>query len=294
MATIAILGIVVPLAVALVLLLVIAVGAGALGSLLGLGGGLVLVPAIVVLFGIDIHFAIAASLVSVIATSSGAATSRAEPGYVNLRLAMFLETATAAGGLAGALVAVTVLAARSDVLELAFVAVVGVAAVYMFVGRERDIRRGVPAHPLAVRLGLVGEIPRPFAGGNERYGVIHPWSGLGVSGLAGVASGLFGIGGGLIKVPAMNALMNVPMRVATATSTLMIGVTAAAGALVYLIVGDVGLLVAAPTALGTLAGSRWGARARDRIPVRQLKPLFAAVIVAAAVSLLAQALGVLP
>lgn len=287
-------GAAIPLLVAIGLLLLSAAAAGALGSLLGIGGGVVLVPVFVLVFGLDIHIVIAASLVSVIATSTGAASTEMEEGFTNLRLGMFLEVATSAGSLAGAIVAVTVLASRGQFLILAFVPVVLAAAVVMYLQRRTDVRPDLPADRLAAYLDLGGECPDPEHGGVIRYSATHTGTGLAVSGLAGVASGLLGLGGGLFKVPAMSAVMNVPIRVAGATSTFMIGVTAAAAALVYLVAGDVALLVAGPAAIGTILGSRGGAALRHRVSAPWLKQAFVVVLIVAAVSMLAQATGALP
>lgn len=283
-----------PLIAILLLLLAIAFAAGSLGALLGLGGGLILVPALVILFGIDVHLAIATSLVSVIATSSGAASSGAEVGYTNLRVAMFLETATSVGGLAGAVLAVTVLANQGNLLVAAFIPLVIGAAVYMF--RQRGaVGSGTGAvDPIAVRYHLEGSSPDSDARGERFYRARRTRSGLALSGVAGVASGLLGIGGGLFYVPGMNALMQLPIRVASATSTFMIGVTAAASALVYLFAGDVALLLTAPAAVGTVLGSRIGSTLRPHAPTPWLRLAFVVVLVAAALSLIARLWGVFP
>lgn len=294
MSDVLLLGTPVPLLVVVLLLFLVAVGAGSIGSFLGLGGGVVLVPILVLGFGLEIHLVIAASLVSVIATSTGAASMEVEEGFTNLRLGMFLEMATAAGGLGGALIAVTLLASRDQVLILAFVPVVLAAAALMYTQRSSDTRPGLPADRISRYLQLSGECPDPVHGGTQHYEATRSLAGLGLSGLAGLASGLLGIGGGLFKVPAMHAVMNVPIRVAAATSTLMIGVTAAAAALVYLVVGDVALLVAGPAAIGTVLGSRIGANLRHRASSRWLAEGFVLILIVAAASMLAQGVGWLP
>jgi uncharacterized protein len=275
-------------------LLLVSLAAGTLGALLGLGGGLILVPALVLLFGIDIHLAVAASLVSVVATSLGTASSQVASGQTDLRIGMFLETATAIGGLLGALVAVTLLAQHGNVIVFLFVPVVIFAAVLMLSRRSGDIRRSVPPDRLAQRLELSGSFR------DEKTGVIAPYpvtatgTGLVLAGVAGIGSGLLGLGGGLFFVPAMNSFMNVPMRVASATSMFMIGVTAAAGAIVYLYAGDVSPFLAAPVVLGVLAGSFIGIRIQPSTSVPRLKMLFVIVLLAAAFSMALQGLGVLP
>jgi uncharacterized membrane protein YfcA len=279
---------------ALLVLVVIAFAAGVVGAALGVGGGLFLVPALVLVFGLDIHIAIAASIVSVIATSSAAASNDVQSGLTNVRLGMFLETATALGGLAGAIVAVTVLADHSNVLVFAFVPVVLIAAVLMASSRDRDIVADPPFDALAQRLRLDGEYVGPVTGIRRRYQVTGTGLGLSFAGLAGVASGLLGIGGGTFKVPAMNTLMNVPLRVATATSTFMIGVTAASGALVYLFAGDVVLAIVAPVVLAVFFGTVLGRRYGHTAPVARLKVLFVGLLVIAALLMVARGVGALP
>jgi uncharacterized membrane protein YfcA len=279
---------------AFLVLLALAFAAGAIGAALGTGGGLFLVPGLVLLFGLDIHLAIAASLVSVIATSSAAAGNDVESGLTNVRLSMFLESGTAVGGVLGALVAVTVLASHSDVLAFAFVPVVLVAAVLMASSRDRDIVPNPTPDPVSRRLRLDGEYLAPETGARRAYRVTNAPLGLAFAGLAGLASGLLGLGGGIFKVPAMNALMNVPLRVASATSTFMIGVTAAAGAIVYLFAGDVVLAVVAPVVLAVFVGTVVGRRYAHRAPVGRLKVLFVGVLVVAAVLMVARGLGAVP
>ena len=280
-----------PPVVVLLVLVAVSILAGILGSLLGLGGGLVLVPALVLLFGVDVHLAIAASLVSVIATSCGTAASQVEEGLTDLRVGMFLEIATSIGGLAGALVAVTVLASHDQVLLLAFIPVILLAAVLMFRGRQSHIS----AHPLpdrwAERFRLHGSFYNERRGEWVSYQVTGTRNGLALAGLAGVGAGLLGIGGGIFNVPAMNAFMNVPIRVATATSTFMIGVTAAAGAMIYLFAGDVSLVIAAPVCVGVLVGTQVGIRYQWRTSSSLLKMVFVIVLLAAAILMGAQGLG---
>jgi uncharacterized protein len=277
----------------LFVLVVVAFAAGTVGAALGVGGGLFLVPGLVLLFGLDIHVAIAASIVSVIATSSAAASGDVQTGLTNVRLGMFLETGTAVGGLLGALVSVTVLASNSNVLVFAFVPVILLAAILMHNTRDRDTVPDPPPDPVARRLRLDGEYVGPVTGIRRTYRVTGTRPGLGFAFLAGIASGLLGIGGGIFKVPAMNAVMNVPLRVATATSTFMIGVTAAAGALVYLFAGDVVLAVAAPVILAVFFGTVLGRRYGHTAPVARLKNLFVALLVVAAALMVARAVGVL-
>jgi uncharacterized protein len=277
----------------LALLLIVSFAAGMVGSIMGVGGGLFLVPALILLFGVDVHVAVAASLVSVVATTTGAAPARLSKGMVNLRLGMFLETATVVGGLAGALISVTVLASHGNVLVLALIPVILLAAVLMAMGRPRGANAQRPPDPLAERLGLGGVYLDPATGEQEKYQVHGIGFGLGFASLAGIASGLLGIGGGIFKVPAMNAFMNVPFRVASATSTMMIGVTASAGALVYLFAGDVALTLVAPVALAVLSGSYLSTHLASTWPRMRLRYLFVGVLILAAVLLLLRGLGVI-
>jgi uncharacterized membrane protein YfcA len=281
-----------PSFLAILLVLLLACAAGAVGSLLGLGGGTFLVPGLVLLFGFDFHLAVAASLVSIVANSLGSSARAVEEGLTDLRIGMFLETATAVGGLAGALLAVTVLATRTDILTLAFIPAVLIAALLMFRTRTKDSDPTVVPDAIARRLHLGGTYYDDQLGRSITYPVHGTREGLGLAALAGFSSGLLGIGGGVFKVPAMNALMNVPMRVASSTSMFMIGLTATAGALVYLFVGDVELPLAATVVLGVLVGSYVGARIQMTTPAPKLKATFAVVLVVAAVLMALRVFGV--
>jgi uncharacterized membrane protein YfcA len=282
-----------PVLVVVLVLVLISVAAGVIGALLGLGGGIVLVPALVLLFGLNIHLAIAASLVSVIATSSGSASTFVEEGLTDLRIGMFLEVATVVGGLVGAVVSAILLSDEGQYLVLAFVPVILLAAVFMYRSRARDVDPSRAPDRVAVRLRLGGEYYDEQQRRTVPYRVTGTGIGLGFAGISGVVSGLLGIGGGTFNVPAMNAFMNVPIRVAGATSNFMIGVTAAAGALVYVYAGDVGLTLVAPVVLGIFVGSLVGTSLHRTVRVERLKGLFVAVLVVAAILMLLRAIGVL-
>jgi uncharacterized protein len=277
----------------LLLLVAVAIGAGLLGALIGVGGGIVLVPILVLVFGVEIHLAIAASLVAIIANSCGAASTFVDEGLTDLRTGMFLETATSVGGLAGAIVAVTFLASRDNILALAFVPVVLVALVLLL--RQPNTGTDETAQPdwIARRLHLEGEYISRATGGPAKYHVSRAGAGLGLAGISGFFSGLVGVGGGNINVPAMNGVMNIPFRPAAATSTFMIGVTASAGALVFLFAGDLQLLLAAPIAVGSVAGAFAGSIVQDRAPASRLRGLLLIVLVFAAVVMAARGLGYL-
>jgi uncharacterized membrane protein YfcA len=279
-----------PSLVLILVLIAIAFGAGLVGSLIGIGGGLFIVPILVLVFGLDIHFAIAASLVAVVANSSASGASYVDQGLTNLRVGMFLECGSAVGAFLGAVLSVTLLAHHSNVLALAFVPVTVAAIVLMVTVRGESPNPHPRPDPLAQRLRLAGSYPDPDQG-PVSYEVTGTKAGLSLAGVAGFGSGLLGVGGGIYNVPAMNALMNIPMRVATATSTFKIGVTATAGALVYLLAGDVYLLVAAPIAIGSLSGSLFGSHVQFRAHARFLRGLFVTALVIAAVSMAARGLG---
>jgi uncharacterized membrane protein YfcA len=248
--------------------------AGLLGALTGLGGGVVIVPLLVVAFGIDLPYAIGASLVAVIASSSGSASAYVREGYSNVRIAMLLEIATTVGALAGAaLVALEVIPAGA--LSVTFGAVLAASAL-AGLGEPPAEGDGAPPDPLARRLGLDGEYPTPE--GPCPYRVRRVPAGFALMFLAGALSGLLGIGSGALKVLAMDRVMAIPFKVSTTTSNFMIGVTAAASAAVYLGRGYIDPALALPVVLGVLAGSRLGAWALLLMEVPTLRAVFTVVI----------------
>jgi uncharacterized membrane protein YfcA len=275
------------------ILLVLAAAAGAFGALVGLGGGLFIVPILVVVFEVDIHLAVAASLVSVVGTSLGSASTHVEAGLTDVRVGMFLETATAVGGLLGAIVAVTILAAQDEVLILAFVPVVLGAGFLMPGPRSEDVQAAPPPDRWADRLKLHGSYYNVRQGRPIEYRVTRTRDGLVLTGISGFGSGLLGIGGGLFNVPAMHGFMNLPIRVAATTSSFMIGVTAVAGAVVYLFAGDMSLPLLGPVVLGTTLGSFLGTRAQPRFRAVTLRTMFLAILPVAAGLMLLRGLGVL-
>ncbi|MDQ1517079.1 MAG: uncharacterized protein QOE80_2909 [Actinomycetota bacterium] len=253
----------------------LSVAAGVLGSLLGLGGGIIVVPALTLLLHIDIRFAIGASIVSVIATSSGAAAAYVRDGMTNLRVAMFLELGTTAGALSGAYLA-GVVPVRT--LYLVFGAVMGYSALAMFRKRHAELAVAVPADALADRLALHGSYVDEALGREIHYPVTGSTIGLGLMYVAGVVSGLLGIGSGALKVPAMDLAMRLPIKVSTATSNFMIGVTAAASAGVYFARGQVDPFVAGPVAMGVLTGALGGSRLLGRLQSSVIRKVFVAVL----------------
>ncbi len=246
--------------------------AGFLGALTGLGGGVVLTPALTVLFGIDIRYAIGATLVSVIATSSGAASAYLKEGYSNIRIGMFLEIATTFGALAGAFAAAWVPASGLGVI----LGLVLLYSAYLSTRPQPEGHRTAPPDPLAERLRLNSSYPTPH--GWESYQVRRVKTGFGVMFGAGALSGLLGIGSGAFKVIAMDQAMRIPFKVSTTTSNFMIGVTAAASAGVYLNRGYIDPALAMPVMLGVSAGSFLGARHLSGAEVRVLRMVFGLVV----------------
>jgi len=254
--------------------------AGLLGALTGLGGGAVIVPLLTLVFGVDIRYAVGASLVSVIATSSGAAAAYVKEGFTNIRVGMLLEVATTVGALTGALIAALI---APKVIAIIFGFVLLHAAWQSTRPRVEHISGG-PPDPLATRFRLDSTYPTPE--GPQHYQVQHVPIGFGLMYIAGVLSGLLGIGSGIVKVLAMDQAMHLPFKVSTTTSNFMIGVTAAASAGVYLHRGYIAPGLALPVMLGVLAGALSGARMLPHIHTRKLRLLFSVIVVVAAVEML--------
>jgi uncharacterized membrane protein YfcA len=248
-------------------------GAGFLGSLTGLGGGIVIIPLLTIGLGVDIRYAIGASLVSVIATSSGAAAAYVREGFTNIRIGMFLEVATTLGALGGAVIALHV---GPPVIAVIFGLVLLYSAYGTFSAPPGDAP-AVPRNALATRLRMNGTFPA--AGGTRSYNVRNVPGGFGLMALAGVLSGLLGIGSGALKVIAMDRIMKMPFKVSTTTSNFMIGVTAAASAGVYLNRGYIDPVLAVPVMVGVLAGSLLGARFLAGAKTRTLRIVFAVAVV---------------
>jgi uncharacterized membrane protein YfcA len=254
--------------------------AGFLGSLTGLGGGVVVGPALTLVLGVDIKYAIGASLVSVIATSSGAAAAYVREGFSNIRIGMFLEIATTVGAIVGAY-----LAGRFSTHALAVVfGLVLLHAAYMSLAKGAESAHPVESDALAARLRLDGTYP--VDGRREHYGVRNVGAGFSLMFGAGALSGLLGIGSGAVKVIAMDRAMRIPFKVSTTTSNFMIGVTAAASAGVYLSRGYVDPRVAMPVMLGVLAGALVGTKVLVQARVRTLRIVFGVVILALAVEMI--------
>jgi hypothetical protein len=313
-------------------LFAVSVVAGGLGSLLGLGGGFVIVPVLTLVFHLDIRLAIGTSIVAVAATSSAGAARNVTQSMTNLRVATFLAMATTIGAVTGALLAkffdARVLFAlfglvlaisgiemerkalrrvlprpdeasdpvAGDAARRAQVAgerAPAMAAASMPGGlarardaRTRDARTRDAGSRLAERLALDSAYYDQAEGADVPYAVAHTGLGLGLMYVAGMVSGLLGIGSGVLKVPAMDLAMHIPMKVSTATSNLLIGLTAAASAVVYFARGDIDPIIAGPVALGVLAGATVGSKLLHAIPVDRLRLLFVLALLAVAVQML--------
>jgi uncharacterized protein len=262
-----------------------AIGAGVFGSLVGVGGGIMLVPLLTVALGVDIKHAIAASLLGVIAVSTAAAASYLQSGLVDRRLGLTLLLATASGGIVGGYVA-GLLDAR--VLAAMFGIVLVLVAAQMLRGTRR-----APVELVGEPTGLEFESTyvEPTTGEEVAYRARRVGLATAISLVAGAMSGLLGIGGGVVNVPTMNLVMGIPVRIALTTSTYMLGATAAASAVIYFSRGLVDPLLAAPVVMGVFVGARIGARLAQRLPQRALQLLFVAVSLIFAVQMLLRAVG---
>lgn len=253
------------------ILLVTSIFAGFLGALLGLGGGIILVPVLTLVFHVNIRYAIAASLISIIATSSGAAAGFLKDHLTNLRLAVLLEVGTVTGAIAGFLLSRYV---NASFLFLTFGGFLLFSALMML--KRREDNRAAVDHPWSRRLKLAGSYPE--GGSWVSYNVDHVPFGLLAMFFAGVLSALLGIGSGIFKVLAMDGAMKIPMKVSSATSNFMIGVTASASAGAYLLQGDVRPEIAAPVAVGIIIGSWIGARAMVKMPSLWIRRIFVVIL----------------
>jgi hypothetical protein len=269
--------------------------AGVFGALLGLGGGILIVPLLTLGFGVPFRESVAVSLLAVITTSSAGASVYLRRRVANLRLGMTLELATAIGAIVGGLAA---FALSERALAAAFALMLGYTAITMLRARSE---RGPAADelPAPAAGGPAGEANAEAPGssfeaslGGPGYSVRRLPAGLSLSVLAGIVSALLGVGGGVVKVPAMHVVMGVPLRVATATSNLMIGVTASASAVLYLARGAVDPYVAGPVIAGVFVGASAASRVAHRVPVRVLRLLFVAVLAYVALQMAARAAGV--
>jgi uncharacterized membrane protein YfcA len=262
------------------LVFVAALLGGFVGSLTGLGGGVIITPVLTLFLGVDLRYAIGTSLIAVIATSSGAAAAYVRDGYSNIRIGMFLEIATTVGAVFGAY-----LSAHVPTRALAIIfGVMLLQAAWQAAREHLHSKSAASADPLAERLRLNGAYRT--AQGLERYQVHRVKAGFGLMFGAGVISGLLGIGSGSLKVIAMDQAMRIPFKVSTATSNFMIGVTAAASASLYLNRGYVNPGIVMPVMLGVLLGSMIGARFLPKLGVPLLRKGFAIVVALVAVEMI--------
>ena len=275
--------------------MLIAVFAGFLGSLVGLGGGIIITPALTILFGFDIKYAIGASIVAVIATSSGSAIAFVKDHISNMRVGMLLEVFTTAGGVVGALMA-GVFSSKllyiffSLILLNSFYGMLKKTGLITKVKKEEEI---VENDKYAEKYKLNSSYYDKAINKTIDYNVTNVPQGSLVMFGAGFASGLLGIGSGAFKVVALDTYMKLPIKVSTATSNFMMGVTATASALIYFFNGTINPAVAAPIAIGTLIGSRTGAKVMQRLDAKYIRYIFLPILLFTIINMLLKGLGVL-
>jgi uncharacterized membrane protein YfcA len=269
-----------------VLAFVAAIGAGLFGSIVGIGGGLIIVPLLSIGLGVDIKHAIAASLLGVIAVSTAAAASYLQSGLVDRRLGLTLLLATASGGIVGGYVGGLL---DAQVLSGIFAVVLVMVAVQMLRGRRRAPAASPTGEP--ARLEFESSYVEPTTGEQVAYRARRVGLGAAISLVAGALSGLLGIGGGVVNVPTMNLVMGVPIRVALTTSTYMLGATAVASGVIYYSRGLIDPLLAAPVVVGVFIGARTGARLSHRLPQHALQLLFVVVALIFAAQMILRAAG---
>ena len=261
----------------------ISVAAGFLGSLIGIGGGIVVVPALTLIYHVDIRLAIGASLLSVIATSSGAAVTYVRERLTNVRAGMFLEMATTVGAIVGAYITTLF---SSNILFILFAAVLSYSAIAMFIKRHQAEILTTSKDRLANYFNLHGS----YFDKSERKEIVYKVAGtklgLGLMYVAGMISALLGVGSGALKVPAMDIAMHMPIKASAATSDFMIGVTAAASAGAYFARGQINPFIAAPVVIGILVGAVIGSRLLNKIAPRFVQVLFMVVLVVVAIEML--------
>ena len=275
--------------------MLIAVFAGFLGSLVGLGGGIIITPALTILFGFDIKYAIGASIVAVIATSSGSAIAFVKDHVSNMRVGMLLEVFTTAGGVVGALMA----GVFSSKLLYIFFSLILLNSFYGMLKKTGLITKlkkeeeKVENDKYADKYKLNSTYYDKASGETVKYNVTNVPQGSLVMFGAGFASGLLGIGSGAFKVVALDTYMKLPIKVSPATSNFMMGVTATASALIYFFNGTINPVVAAPIAIGTLIGSRTGAKVMQRLDAKYIRYIFLPILLFTIINMLLKGLGVL-
>ncbi len=263
-----------------IILLLGAYCAGLLGSLTGLGGGVVIIPLLTLALGVDFQYAIGGALVASIATSSGSGSAYVKEGITNIRLGMFLEIATSIGAVVGALVAIYL---NNNIIAVIFGIVLIMTVVNQL--RHKTDHENVKGSETARRLKLFGSYPLKD-GTWRNYELTNVGGGFGVMVVAGALSGILGIGSGVLKVLAMDTIMKVPFKVSTTTSNFMIGVTAATSAVVYLQRGNIEPGIAFPVMVGVLAGALTGARLLKTLNVSTLRKIFCLAIALVALNMI--------
>ncbi|SHK77683.1 hypothetical protein SAMN02745163_04447 [Clostridium cavendishii DSM 21758] len=269
-------------------ILLIAILAGTLGAILGLGGGIIITPALTLLFGLDIKHAIGASIISVICTSSGSAIAYIKDKITNVRIGMFLEIATTTGAVTGAFIGGLL---NTSMLFFIFGLLMLYSTISMFKKRNSEIPENVPNDPLAIKYNLNGEYYDKALGKQIDYNVDNVKGAFGVMYGAGIISGLLGIGSGSFKVMAMDVFMKLPLKVSSATSNFMMGVTAAASAGVFFFRGDIDPKIAAPVALGVLIGATIGTRIMQRLKSKTIRKIFIPILGYLSIQMLLKGLG---
>lgn len=266
---------------ALLNLFMVGMIAGTLSALMGLGGGILLVPALTLLFHLPIRIAIGASLVGIIATSMGVALAEKEPQRGDVRLALRLEVATTAGALVGSIVAGMV---NEKLIELIFAVVAAFTAIYM-IFKSRHTKNPEDMHSASIQTDSEPLFSRDYQP--------HHWlAGLGMASVAGTLSGLLGVSGGFIKVPLMYSIMEVPLGIATTTSSIMVGITAAASVFIYYARGDIHPIVAIPVAFGVFSGALIGNSLLPHARVAWLRAGLVGLLVLLTAQMFLKALGV--
>jgi uncharacterized protein len=267
------------------ILFAISIGAGFLGSLLGIGGGMIVVPVLSLYLHVDIRYAIAASLISIVATSSGAAASFLRDHMTNLRVAVLLEVGTVSGAITGFLIASFI---QPRILFLIFGLFLLFSALVML--RKRGESLALTNHPWSEKLKLASSFPNEH-GVQVSYMVEQVPLGLFFMYVAGVLSALLGIGSGVLKVLAMDGAMKLPMKVSSATSNFMIGVTATASAGAYFVQGSIRPEIAAPVAVGIIGGSYLGAKAMMKMKPQLIRVVFVVLLTVVSIQMIMKGLG---
>lgn len=270
-----------------IILLLGGIGAGVIGSIFGLGGGIIIVPLLVLILKIPIHYAVATSLLCVIATSSAVGSRNVQRGMTNLRLVSVLEIATVIGAICGGAIAGYL---HPQQLEVVFAVVLSMLAIPMALGREVPVSAPPEHHGGGFAAQLRGAYHDPALGHEVHYDVERLPVAMAISGVAGIVSGLLGLGGGVIKVPGLTLYSRVPMKAAAATSNFMIGVTAVASAFVYYGRGEVLPVATATAVLGVFAGSRLGLVFAERTHSSILRKFFALLMLVIAAHMAWQAM----